>query len=159
MTDSQSPMASDDSQLSSPIRADRFSIQIDGIVLETLKSVSGLSLEVEVETKHYVGARSGSPFIVKTPGRRNAPSITIIRSLDKSDELTKWIAESRQDSISKAKRNVTIELMNGEEQSEKRTATLTGVWVSKWSIGDLTAGDSSEVDETVVLECDTIGFK
>ncbi|MEU2834790.1 phage tail protein [Streptomyces lavendulae] len=138
--------------------ANTFSIQIDGITLESLKSVSGLSLDVEVVTSESVVDSSGSHFTTKVPGKKNVPSITIVRGLNKNKALTDWIAKSRSETVTEAKKNVTITFQDTEKK-EKRTATLGGVWVSRWSVGDLGASQSSEVDETVVLECDTIEFK
>lgn len=132
-------------------------IQIDGITLETLKSVSGVGLEVEVVTSDNVTDK-GIYFVKKVPGKRNVPSITIVRGLDKSKQLTDWISKSRADKITEAKKNVTLTFKDSEDK-EKREAILKGVWVSRWSVSDLGAGQASEVDETVVLECDEIEFK
>lgn len=138
--------------------ANTFTIQIDGIKLESLKSVSGLSLDVDVVVSESVAESNGSHFTKKVPGKKNVPSITIVRGLDKNQALTDWISKSRAETISEAKKNVTI-VFEDSEKKEKRTATLGGVWVSNWSVSDLGAGQSSEVEETVVLQCDTIEFK
>ncbi|WP_437437918.1 phage tail protein [Streptomyces olivoreticuli] len=145
-------------KLGSTVRNDIFRIQIDGIMLETLKSVSGLSLEVEVVTSYQVRGATGAHFVTKTPGKITPPSITLVRGMDQSKDLTEWIAMSRADKVDGAKKNVTIELMNSEG-TVKRTATLFDAWVSKWSAGELTAAENgAEVDETVVIECDRIAF-
>ncbi|WP_411139841.1 phage tail protein [Streptomyces sp. x-80] len=146
-----------DSTLGSAFRADTFTIQIDGAKLELLKSVSGLSLQVEVITSESI-TEDGKRVLVKTPGKPTAPSVTIVRGFDKNKVLTEWIAKSQADKISEAKKNITINLTDSAK-GQTRTATLTGVWVSRWSVSDVSAGNSAEVDETVVLECDGIEFK
>ncbi|MFJ6054584.1 phage tail protein [Streptomyces sp. NPDC092307] len=141
----------------SAFRADTFTIQIDGAKLELLKSVSGLSIQVEVITSESI-TEDGKRVLVKTPGKPTSPSVTIVRGFDKNPVLTDWITKCQGDKIAEAKKNVTVALTDSA-RGETRTATLTGVWVSRWSVSDVSASSSSEVDETVVLECDDIQFK
>ncbi|MDJ0466193.1 phage tail protein [Streptomyces sp. H27-C3] len=132
-----------------------FGIQIDGVQLEQLKTVSGISQEREVVTTHHTTDK-GVEFISKQPGKRTVPSVTITRGMDKSKALNDWIKISHDEGdIDKARKNVTIEMKDNKGTTVRRV-TLERAWVSKWVSGDLTAGESNAIDETVTIECESL---
>ncbi|MGW2232266.1 phage tail protein [Streptomyces formicae] len=132
-----------------------FGIQIDGVQLEQLKSISGLGLEREVVTTHHTTDK-GVEVISKQPGKQIVPSITITRGMTKNKALTEWIKIAHAEGdIDKARKNVTIEMKDNKGTTVSRV-TLERAWVSKWTSGDLTAGESNAVDETVTIECEAL---
>ncbi|MEC4017971.1 phage tail protein [Streptomyces sp. H27-D2] len=132
-----------------------FGIQIDGVLLEQLKSVSGIGMQQDVITSQHVTDK-GIPYTRKQPGAKTTSSITLTRGMDKSKALTDWIKETYDNGdLSKARKGVTIEMKDNKGATVRRI-TLVNAWVSAWQSGDLIAGQSNAVDETVTIECEDL---
>ncbi|MFI1166324.1 phage tail protein [Streptomyces sp. NPDC020801] len=128
-----------------------FGIQIDGVQLEQLKSVSGLGMQQDVITSQHVTDK-GVVYTRKQPGAKTPGSVTITRGMDKSKALSEWIKETYdKGDIAKARKNVTIEMKDNTGQTVRRI-TLERAWVSSWQSGDLIAGQTNAVDESVTIE-------
>ncbi|MFE0104602.1 phage tail protein [Streptomyces sp. NPDC059009] len=132
-----------------------FGLQIDGVQVELLKTISGISLEQEAVTTHHT-TKDGKQVILKQPGKKTVPSITITRGMDKSKALTDWIKIIQDEGdVPKARKNVTIEMKDNKGTTMRRV-TLERAWVSKWVSADLNADQSSAMDETVTIECENL---
>lgn len=128
-----------------------FGIQIDGVQLEQLKSVSGLSLQQDVITSQHVTDK-GIVYTRKQPGAKTFQTVTITRGMDKSKALNAWIKETyEKGDVGKGRKNVTIEMKDNTGKTSRRV-TLERAWVSSWRSGDLIAGQTNAVDETVTIE-------
>lgn len=128
-----------------------FGIQIDGVQLEQLKSVSGLGIQQEVITSQHVTDK-GIVYTRKQPGAKTYQSVTIARGMDKSKALSEWIKETyEKGDVVKGRKNVTIEMKDNAGQTVRRV-TLERAWASSWRSGDLMAGQTNAVDETVTIE-------
>ncbi|MFE9221465.1 phage tail protein [Streptomyces lavendulae] len=133
---------------------DSYEFQMDGVQLETLKSVSGVEIKVEALTEHTTDGK-GKSKVTKYAGMLVPPSITIVRGMSKSDKLTEWLRKAGTGPADAAKVNVSI-IYKTSDGKEKTTINLTGAWVSSWSPGDLNVGSSAPIDETFVIECDEV---
>lgn len=111
------------------------------------QSVSGLSVECEVET-HKEGGENG--FEHKLPGRIKYTDVVLKRGLVVQGSLlyTWCLAAFRDRNFIPA--NVLISLMNDQHQPLK-TWSLFGAWPRKWSLSDFNAQESTIMIETLDL--------
>src|SRR5579875_3550644 len=97
-----------------PLIAHNFFLEIDGKVVSTLSSVSGLDMELDVSSITQVGDK-GMLQIVKTLGNQmKAPDLTVTRMAPADatkDELWKWFNKVRGGGMPNANR--TMERKNG----------------------------------------------
>ncbi|WP_371677919.1 phage tail protein [Streptomyces sp. NBC_01276] len=100
-----------------------FAIELGQMRLETLQSVSGLA-----------------------DGHTQSGQITITRGMDKSNELTEWIKESRVNHNNGGARNVSICRLDAANTVAQRF-NLRNAWASSWSASD-------EAIETVQIDFD-----
>ncbi|WP_107288465.1 phage tail protein [Streptomyces sp. NBRC 110611] len=128
-----------------------FGIQIDGVQLEQLKSISGLGMQQDVITSQHVTDK-GVVYTRKQPGAKTPGSVTITRGMDKSKALGDWIKETyEKGDVTKGRKNVTIEMKDNTGKTVRRI-TLMRAWASSWQSGDLIAGQTNAVDESVTIE-------
>ncbi|HET6358887.1 phage tail protein [Streptomyces sp.] len=128
-----------------------FGIQIDGVQLEQLKSISGVGMRQEVITSQHV-TDQGVVYTRKQPGAKTPGTVTITRGMDKSKSLSEWIKETHdKGDVTKARKNVTIEMKDNTGKTVRRI-TLERAWASSWQSGDLIAGQTNAVDESVTIE-------
>ncbi|WP_328667235.1 phage tail protein [Streptomyces sp. NBC_00322] len=132
-----------------------FGIQIDGVQLEQLKSVSGIKMQQDVITSQHV-TDQGIPYVRKQPGAKAPGSVTIARGKDKSKALTDWFQLTYANGdVGKARKNVTIEMKDNTGKTVQRI-TLANAWLSSWQTGDLIAGQTNAVEEIVTIECEEL---
>lgn len=105
-----------------------FAIDMGSMRVETLQSVSGLA-----------------------DGHTQSGQITITRGMDKSDELTKWIVDSRAGNTSG--RAISICRLDATHTVVQRF-NLRNARASSWSSSDLSASSSDEAIETVQIDFD-----
>jgi phage tail-like protein len=133
----------------------RFGVQLGGVTVESVQSVSGLSMEQNVVEVKQTTDR-GELVIRKQPGGRLAGEITLTRGLDKSDALSAWLKKTMEDgNVGSARENITIEMMDSEGKTVRRY-NLTDAWVSKWEGPELSAGDGNAATENVTITFDEV---
>ncbi|WP_327260272.1 phage tail protein [Streptomyces sp. NBC_01232] len=120
--------------------------------VETLKSVSGITLKQE-----YIELLQNSPDGKPVPdlvlgGPEFFGTLTLTRGLDKSEKFTQWILDSK-DPARKEASSPTLVLAYVNEQNNKvvKRFQIEGARLTSWSAADLSAGDSSAVEETLEL--------
>jgi phage tail-like protein len=126
-----------------------FGIQIDGVMVEYLAEVSGLSQEQDVIEYQQVSA-NGKPVTKKMPGVMKPGTCTVVRGMTQSAEFTRWIDESRNGMMSSARKNATIMVMDYQNNPVKRY-NMRNAWCHKIDASTVKAGEASALTETVVI--------
>ena len=131
-----------------------FGLEIDGVVIKQIQEVSGIKLEQDViELKQ--NTPDGKFMIKKLPGRQKAGEITLTRGLTGDTSFEKWIKDSRFGKMGDARKGGAILVFDFEGNAIKRYK-LTNAWPKSLEIGSLKAGDTSYLQEKLVLTCEMI---
>ncbi|MEU9377207.1 phage tail protein [Streptomyces sp. NPDC048255] len=141
--------------LGDALSGNRFSVQLGKFQVETVQSVSGLTIDQDVIEVKQVTA-DGVPVVRKQPGAVQSGQITVTRGMDQSAAFTDWIKQSvANKTLDRARQNVTIAVLDAQKNPVQRFH-LTNAWASHWSGSDLDAGDSGVATETVTIEYEEI---
>lgn len=146
-----------------PLISHNFFLEIDGKVVSTLSSVSGLDMELEVSTVTQVGEK-GQLQIVKTLGNQfKSPDITIKRMApadSTKDELWKWFLKVRGGGMPHGDR--ALERKNGSivifdtTNAEVSRFNFYHGWPSKISTDALDASSNEPVYENITITCEKL---
>ncbi len=134
--------------------AQRYKIEIDGVILGSFQEVSGVVSEVDVVELKYNDAM-GMPVIKKMIGARKPPTITLKRAADASMDLWNWHKAAIDGDLASARRNgsvVQFDFMHGEVARYN----FFSAWVSKLTATGLKAGDNTPAVEEVSIVCERI---
>jgi len=134
--------------------AQRYKIEIDGVVLGSFQEVSGVVSEVDVVELKYNDAL-GMPVIKKMIGARKPPTLTLKRAADASMDLWNWHKAALDGNLVGARRNgsvVQFDFMHGEVARYN----FYDAWVSKLTATGLKAGDNTPAVEEVSIVCERI---
>ncbi|MEV7090549.1 phage tail protein [Streptomyces sp. NPDC093085] len=129
--------------------AHNFGIQIDGITVETLHSVSELGNQQDVIEYAQV-TENGQPIVRKLPGVKKAGEVTIVRGAQPSPVFSEWLDTSVKGDMGSARKNASVVYMDSMKQPIKRV-NLRNAWCSSRMVSGVTAGEASVVTETVVI--------
>lgn len=133
-----------------------FAIQIDGIQVEYLRSVSGLSNKQDV-IEYVQNTSQGKPVVKKMPGIAKGGEITVTRGTTQSKSFTQWIQNSIKGDMSSARKNVSITCQD-YEGSEVTRYNLTNAWCCETSYSDMTAGEAQVYEEKVTITYETLTY-
>jgi phage tail-like protein len=131
------------------LAAHNFGLQIDGVTIEYLQEVSGLSMEQDVIEYQQVSA-DGKPITKKMPGVKKAGECTVTRGMTESAAFTEWINDSIAGDMSNARKNATIIVMDYQNKPVKRY-NMRNAWCSKVESSGSKAGDASALTEAVTI--------
>ncbi|GAB2932787.1 MULTISPECIES: phage tail protein [Streptomyces] len=126
-----------------------FGLQIDGVMVEYLAEVSGLSLEQDVITYQQNSAQ-GRPEVNLLPGVQRSGQCTVVRGMTQSASFTQWINDSIAGQMSSARKNASIIMMDFQNNPVKRY-NMRNAWCSKVDASTLKAGEASALTETVTI--------
>jgi phage tail-like protein len=127
----------------------RFGIQIDGVGLEYLQSISGYKTTQDViELKQ--NSASGKPVIKKMPGGQQAGEVTVVYGVTSSRAFYEWHKLSQNGNMGAARKNATIIFYDSMMTPVKRYH-LTQAWCSNVTPGDVRAGEASALTETATI--------
>jgi phage tail-like protein len=126
-----------------------FGLQIDGVMVEYLAEVSGLTMEQDVIT-YTQNTQNGQNKIVNMPGTKKNGSCTVVRGMTQSSSFTQWINDSITGQMSTARKNATIIMMDYQSNPVKRY-NLRNAWCSKIDTSTVKAGEASALTETVTI--------
>ncbi|HEX6356350.1 phage tail protein [Actinophytocola sp.] len=133
----------------------RFGVQLGGVTVESIKEVSGLTVEQDVVETQQVTDR-GKPINKKQPGGHKGGEVTITRGMDKSPEFTDWINKTLLNGdVEDARQNLTIEVQDPKGDTVRRMQ-LFDAWVSKWEGPGLNATQSAGADEKATITFERI---
>ncbi|MDG9726002.1 MULTISPECIES: phage tail protein [unclassified Streptomyces] len=126
-----------------------FGLQIDGVMVEYLAEVNGLSIEQDV-IKSYQNTQSGQPEVSLLPGTQKDGQCTVVRGMTQSPAFTSWINDSIAGQMSTARKNASIIMMDYMNSPVKRY-NMRNAWCSKIDASALKAGEASQLTETVTI--------
>ncbi|CAN5256161.1 phage tail protein [soil metagenome] len=141
-----------------PIIAQNFFLEIDGTVMTSLMSVSGLDVEVSVATAQQVG-KDGKQQIVKTlGGTTNVGDLTLTRVAPAKmadDKLWGWFNDIRNKGMklgdrSSSRKNGSI-VMYDHTHSEVARFNFFNAWPSKISTDQLSVDSTDAVKESITI--------
>jgi phage tail-like protein len=126
-----------------------FGLQIDGVMVEYLQEVNGLTMEQDVIEYQQVSA-NGKPTVKKMPGVKKAGQVSVVRGMTQSASFTSWINESVAGNMAMARKNASIIMMDYMNNPVKRY-NLRNAWCSKVEASTVKAGDASALTESVTI--------
>ncbi|MEU9417948.1 phage tail protein [Streptomyces sp. NPDC051000] len=126
-----------------------FGLQIDGVMVEYLAEVSGLTLEQDVITYQQNSAQ-GRAEVSLLPGVQKNGQCTVVRGMTQSASFTQWINDSIRGQMSTARKNASIIMMDYQDNPVKRY-NLRNAWCSKIDASTVKAGEASALTETVTI--------
>lgn len=126
-----------------------FGLQIDGVMVEYLQEVNGLTMEQDVIEYQQVSA-NGKPTVKKMPGVKKAGQVSVVRGMTQSASFTSWINESVAGNMAMARKNASIIMMDYMNSPVKRY-NLRNAWCSKVEASTVKAGDASALTESVTI--------
>jgi len=131
-----------------------FGLEFDGVQIKSITEVSGLKMEQDVIELKENGP-DGKYVIKKLPGRWKAPEITLTRGLTEDTSFDKWIKDSQFGKMTDVRKGGAIVVYDYEGAPIKRYK-MTNAWPKSLEIGSLKAGDTSYLQEKLVLTCEMI---
>lgn len=146
-----------------PLVAQNFFLEIDGAVIATLSSVSGLDVEMDVATMQQAGP-SGRVQTVKTLGQPNkAGDLTMVRMAApdmSSDKMWEWFNDIRDHGMKlsdrgSARKNGSIVLYDSAN-AEVARFNFTNGWPSKIATDQLSVESNDPVKETITLTIESL---
>jgi phage tail-like protein len=137
---SGTPARSDDVRLSSL----QVAITFDGMPTAYFRSVSGLSMEIEVVEFR----EGGSNDVHKLPGRVKYPNLVLKQGFSGASELQKWAFRIAAGQFEH--KNATIVISDQKGQPVARY-TLTNAFPAKWEGPDLDASSNEIAIETIEI--------
>ncbi|MFD9334635.1 phage tail protein [Streptomyces sp. NPDC060028] len=129
----------------------RWQLELGGQRVETLKSVSSVSL-----TREFIEMAENTPEGKLVSSRVSGPpsdggTLTLTRAMDKSDTFTKWIRDSLvSDAADGSGQDLVLVYVNAKNEPVKKFL-FEGAFPTSWSGSELSAGDSSATDETIEI--------
>ncbi|GGJ64347.1 phage tail protein [Streptomyces brasiliensis] len=126
-----------------------FGLQIDGVMVEYLAEVSGMSIEQDVIT-YQQNTPSGQNVVKNLPGVKKNGTCTVVRGMTQSASFTQWINESITGQMTTARKNASIIMMDFQNNPVKRYH-LRNAWCSKIDASTVKAGEASALTETVTI--------
>ncbi|MFC9059941.1 phage tail protein, partial [Streptomyces sp. NPDC057074] len=127
-----------------------FGLQIDGVMVEYLAEVSGLTLEQDVIKYPQNNGATGKNEIALLPGTQKDGQCTVVRGMTQSASFTQWINDSINGRMATARKNASIIMMDFEDNPVKRY-NLRNAWCSKIDTSTVKAGEASALTETVTI--------
>ena len=129
--------------------AANFGLQIDGVMVEYLAQVTGLERKQDV-IEYKQNSQQGRAATGKLPGVPTAGECQITRATTQSAVFSEWIKESFKGNMGSARKNATIIQMDYQSNPIRRF-NLRNAWCSEQKFGDLEAGSTSPVTETITI--------
>ncbi|MFF3861519.1 phage tail protein [Streptomyces sp. NPDC002209] len=126
-----------------------FGLQIDGVMVEYLAEVSGLTLEQDVITYQQNSAQ-GRAEVSLLPGVKKNGQCTVVRGMTQSTSFTQWINDSIRGQMSTARKNASIIMMDYQDNPVKRY-NLRNAWCSKIETSTVKAGEAAALTESVTI--------
>ncbi|MEU9663572.1 phage tail protein [Streptomyces chartreusis] len=146
-------MESNTNSVADPITAASFVIVFDGQAMGVFSELGGIS--TEITPTEYIVSGNGMTTLTKQFGQKKPPTVTLKRGVsDDSLGIWAWYQMAVQ-GLPAARRSGTLEL-RGADNTPKAIYWMDGVWPSKMDIGNLKAGSSEVVIETLTLTCESI---
>lgn len=130
--------------------AHSFGCEMDGIEIQNITEVSGLSIQQEVIEYKSNTATDGKYTIKKLAGRPKAGECTLIRGLTNDQSFDQWIKSAQQGDMSNARKNGAITVYDPNGNAIKRY-NLLNAWPKSLELTSMKAGSTEVLTEKLVL--------
>jgi phage tail-like protein len=131
------------------VAAHNFGLQIDGVMVEYLQSVTGLSQKQDV-IEFKQNSAQGKPVTKKMPGVAQAGECSVTRGMTQSKAFNDWINSSLKGDMGSARKNASIILMDYQNSPVKRYH-MRNAWCSGIEASNPEAGGTSALTEQVTI--------
>ena len=145
---SSSQGAAAPSEPNDALTAARFDLSIDGHSIAVFSELDGIASGFDPADLELV-TRGREP-VLKLPGKRNPPTVTLKRGMTRNIELAAWHELVLLGDMAAARKNVSLTAYNATGDPVARYH-LTNAWPAKLEIGTLSAGASEVLFETVTF--------
>ncbi|MFQ3562222.1 phage tail protein [Streptomyces gramineus] len=136
------------------ITAARFMVQFDGMRPAYFSELTGITTEVEPTEYIAAGARDGRIVHTKQFGKTKPPTVTLRRGVDGDASIWAWHEMVRSGTaVARMTGSLILQDANGKTKAHYRMADA---WPSRIEVGNLRAGASEVVLETVTFVCGSI---
>ncbi|MEU9704470.1 phage tail protein [Streptomyces sp. NPDC047981] len=135
-------------------------VSFDGTAPSYFSELSGITSEIEPVEYIASNARDGNTTLTKQFGKTKPPTVTLKRGVDGSGALFAWHVMARAGAAA-ARMSGTLSILGhpnspGDSKPVLAAYMLTGAWPSKVEVGNLKAGASEVVLESVTFTCESI---
>jgi phage tail-like protein len=135
-----------------------FLVEVDGLSIGRFTEVSGLEVEIAVDTIEEGGQNS---YVHKVPGRMSWPNIVLKRGLTDEDNLIAWLNKSSGEGFAgesnKLTRTTAAITMVDQNGDRLRAWNVEGAFPIKWTGPSFAASEDSVPQEE--LEIAHHGFR
>jgi len=135
-----------------------FIVEVDGVELGRFREISGLQIDVEVET-YTEGGENG--FVHKLPGRMTWPNLVLKRGVTEQDVLMNWLQDAVGDGMTqrngKTKRTTAAIVLMSTDGQRMRSWNVVDAIPVRWGGPTLATGSTDPADEE--LEIAHHGFR
>src|SRR4051794_39020837 len=125
-----------------------FLVEVDGEEIGQFREISGLQIDVEVES-YTEGGENG--FIHKLPGRMSWPNLVLKRGVTEQDVLLKWLQDAVGDGMAqrkgKAKRTTAAIVLLSTDGVRLRSWNVVDALPVRWAGPTLASGAADPADE------------
>lgn len=147
----------DDGYYKQRVTASTFLFEVDGLTIGEFMEVSGLEVEVSVESIEE-GGENG--FVHRLPGRMTWPNITLKRGVTQTDNLLTWLTKSSGEQFAASGNTLTrstaaITLM-GPDGQRLRAWEFVSAFAVKWKGPEFSTSGDAALEQ---LEIAHHGFK
>ncbi len=143
---------SDDSYDGQRISASTFLFEVDGVEIGQFMEVSGLEVEVSVESIEE-GGENG--FSHRLPGRMSWPNITLKRGVTQADNLFIWLNKSSGEQFAKSgnilTRSTAAITLIGPSKKRLRAWNFVEAFPVKWKGPDFAADSTTAASEQLEI--------
>jgi phage tail-like protein len=148
----------DDNFVNERVTAATFVFEVDGLEIGQFQEVSGLEVEVSVESVEE-GGENG--FVHRLPGRMTWPNITLKRGITQTDNLLTWLNKSSGEQFGAAgnalTRSTAAITLTGPAGARIRAWEFVSAFPVKWKGPEFATDSTTAASET--LEIAHHGFK
>ncbi|MCC6388596.1 MAG: phage tail protein [Dehalococcoidia bacterium] len=132
-----------------PLIGYQFALEVQGIISGYFTDISGIGSEQEV-VEHKVTTPDGKDVIMKIPGRSKWGDITLKRGVTNALDCNAWRKMVEDGDIKGARKNGSIIAFDVKFTEIARWNFVNG-WPSKYSFGNMSAGDSGVLTEELTI--------
>lgn len=137
--------------------AHNFAIQIDGIQVEYLNKISGLT-NVQDVIEYVQNTPHGKPVVRKMPGISKGGEVEVVRGRNRSNDFTTWIKTSLAGEMQSARKNISIIVLD-YQNNEVTRFNLINAWCCETSYSEMTAGQPQVYEERVKITYEELKYE
>lgn len=126
-----------------------FSVTIDGVSIPSVKSVSGVTAEVET-VEHKQNTADGKYVVRQLPARPKPGEFTVTRGMTDDKTISEWLTKVCKGDLGGARKTAEIAILD-YQGSPLRRYSFTNCWVKSVKFGDVEAGGTSVITEDFTI--------